>query len=946
MFPARQFRQSPLRWGLCAFALTLLCVSLPRPAPAQNDRPFAMRDYWPLSDGMRLEYRRQHSDGRQRDIELNVRGPVWIGPYQAYRFRWSERGSRVWNQAYYNWSGGNLQIYREEDWENRSVMYTNPLEFLPRELRADAVDVPVGDGGAFYTDDYEGTAQTRATCLGLKEIQTPAGVFQTLHVRVVANWTNTLGGEGITTHDYWLAIGLGMARHRGHKQVFTPGSGWSEAWTQDELLSADVLVDHSARMPPVGDQRNARHSVGLYNSGPFAHGYGAGVAWALGYYARSRQEAAFAASEDYATSPGQYVMSPWFLWSNGGGGLIASAIELMKAHGVTRADSFPSLETTTSDTHLTEAASYRILGGAPFFARTPSVSARGIFTSRWNNPVAPLKQWLAGRSYDENAGPPPGGDSVILAIPVFASFEQYQGGVYDVADSRRENFLGYHALCVVGYSDVVQAFRVVNSWGPDWGMNGYGWLSYDFVRQYAIEAWWMENARRFEPDEGGKVYRADRRQVVWSRDYRIIYTPTRRTGEMTVDARGVLIQGGADGDQLKIVRLPGALYGETIPQVLTDGGFFRVYTEAPIGEIVTSGALRAVSAVRCHVGRLVGADIQQVRMMAEANSTWHTLSREIYHHSGGYYENSGYMLNDFADVEIHDTLVKPLSEVLPLPADPDAWIVRSQRRLNISLVGVRLRHLTSNWDTRAHISTKPYAFFGEPIYYAQGDLGGYGAVIDVVGVLNARIHGGRFHADLARCYGVGSIQVTGMRYRALSRGAVGEANLRKVDHFDGDFLVRDFLSHWHIENLTTQGGDIRFCLLASKTNIDTLAARHRVLQLPGKRTYRGGFLGNYDGPSAGRVIAGFGEERNNKWASIVRARGDTGVSAAFIAGSDLTGGPSFLGYLGKVVVGQRSDVVLTKPLIHGSAYVASGSQIQLVGDRHAEAAGRFYIYVR
>ncbi len=38
---------------------------------------------------------------------------------------------------------------------------------------------------------------------------------------------------------------------------------------------------------------------------------------------------------------------------------------------------------------------------------------------------------------------------------------------------------GGHAMLIVGYDDARDAFRVRNSWGTDWGDNGYLWMSYD-----------------------------------------------------------------------------------------------------------------------------------------------------------------------------------------------------------------------------------------------------------------------------------------------------------------------------------------------------------------------------------------------------------------------------------------------------------------------------------
>jgi uncharacterized protein YvpB len=39
-----------------------------------------------------------------------------------------------------------------------------------------------------------------------------------------------------------------------------------------------------------------------------------------------------------------------------------------------------------------------------------------------------------------------------------------------------------HAICVVGYDDAKQAFKIINSWGTQWGDSGYGWIDYNFLK--------------------------------------------------------------------------------------------------------------------------------------------------------------------------------------------------------------------------------------------------------------------------------------------------------------------------------------------------------------------------------------------------------------------------------------------------------------------------------
>ncbi len=51
-----------------------------------------------------------------------------------------------------------------------------------------------------------------------------------------------------------------------------------------------------------------------------------------------------------------------------------------------------------------------------------------------------------------------------------------------------EELLGGHAMCVVGYSDTRfgGAFEIMNSWGSDFGEDGYFWIKYsDFISQVA-----------------------------------------------------------------------------------------------------------------------------------------------------------------------------------------------------------------------------------------------------------------------------------------------------------------------------------------------------------------------------------------------------------------------------------------------------------------------------
>jgi C1A family cysteine protease len=62
-----------------------------------------------------------------------------------------------------------------------------------------------------------------------------------------------------------------------------------------------------------------------------------------------------------------------------------------------------------------------------------------------------------------------------------------------------EKNVGGHAVCAVGYDDAAQRVLVRNSWGADWGMDGYFTMPYDYISNtnLADDLWTI---RAFEND--------------------------------------------------------------------------------------------------------------------------------------------------------------------------------------------------------------------------------------------------------------------------------------------------------------------------------------------------------------------------------------------------------------------------------------------------------------
>lgn len=52
-----------------------------------------------------------------------------------------------------------------------------------------------------------------------------------------------------------------------------------------------------------------------------------------------------------------------------------------------------------------------------------------------------------------------------------------------------EESIGGHAICIVGFDDSRKVFKFKNSWGVNWADNGYGYLPYDYLRNFCSDAW-------------------------------------------------------------------------------------------------------------------------------------------------------------------------------------------------------------------------------------------------------------------------------------------------------------------------------------------------------------------------------------------------------------------------------------------------------------------------
>lgn len=85
-----------------------------------------------------------------------------------------------------------------------------------------------------------------------------------------------------------------------------------------------------------------------------------------------------------------------------------------------------------------------------------------------------------------------------IGFYVYESFIRtgYNGGIARIP-SRGEQFLGGHAVLVVGYNDATKMFTVRNSWGTGWGDKGYFYMPYAYLtnRSLSSDFWVIQTVK-------------------------------------------------------------------------------------------------------------------------------------------------------------------------------------------------------------------------------------------------------------------------------------------------------------------------------------------------------------------------------------------------------------------------------------------------------------------
>lgn len=101
------------------------------------------------------------------------------------------------------------------------------------------------------------------------------------------------------------------------------------------------------------------------------------------------------------------------------------------------------------------------------------------------------------------------GAPVVIGMMVGQSFMQPMMGKNMWNPSQSDysmRGMGGHAMCVIGYNDNYEggAFEIMNSWGPQWGEDGYGWVRYNDFVHFTKEAYGlhpMGETEKLDPEK-------------------------------------------------------------------------------------------------------------------------------------------------------------------------------------------------------------------------------------------------------------------------------------------------------------------------------------------------------------------------------------------------------------------------------------------------------------
>lgn len=76
----------------------------------------------------------------------------------------------------------------------------------------------------------------------------------------------------------------------------------------------------------------------------------------------------------------------------------------------------------------------------------------------------------------------------VIGIEVFSGMMKTKTGVVPLP-KKGERSIGGHAIAACGYDDEKELVKFKNSWSKKWGTEGFGYLPYEYIERYMMDAW-------------------------------------------------------------------------------------------------------------------------------------------------------------------------------------------------------------------------------------------------------------------------------------------------------------------------------------------------------------------------------------------------------------------------------------------------------------------------
>ena len=239
-------------------------------------------------------------------------------------------------------------------------------------------------------------------------------------------------------------------------------------------ITTRSFCDNSSNLPPILNQGSQ----------------GSCVAWATAYYYKSYQEWE---EHGWDIDDPMHQFSPSFVYNhiNGGtdeGSNFSDALKLLCDHGCVSLVSMPYDE----NDYLLLPQEYNYFLGLQY--RCDEFYYFDLFDGDLTN----LKNHISN------------GHVAVMGIWIYNNFDNINNynNIYCINDVDSLNLRGGHAVTVCGYddnlitADGVGAVKIANSWGTDWGSDGYCWISYSAIQNDTISqgvALYSEDKNEYYP---------------------------------------------------------------------------------------------------------------------------------------------------------------------------------------------------------------------------------------------------------------------------------------------------------------------------------------------------------------------------------------------------------------------------------------------------------------